>query len=36
MRENNLFYELVFQINIKKIYYLFENTYVDKKADTQQ
>jgi len=36
MRENNLFYELVFYMNIKKIYYLFKNTDANKKAETQK
>jgi len=36
MRENDLFYELVFYINIKKIYYLFKNNYANKKAETQK
>jgi len=36
MRENNLFYELVFYMNIKKIYYLSKNTYVNKKAEAQK
>jgi len=36
MRENTFFYEFVFYMNIKKIYYLFKNTYANKKGETQK
>ena len=36
MRDNTSFYKLIFYMNIKKIYYLSKNTYVNKKAETQK